>query len=315
MIDDWDDIRVFAAVVRTGSLSGAARLLNLTQPTVSRRIADLEEKQGFPLFSRKHRGMVLTEAGDAIWSRAEEMEACYLAITRQAAGPPGDLTGMVRLSVTEGLAALWLPPHLAAFRSVYPGIVLEIIADNTPADLAKRAADIAIRLARPVSETLVARRVGELRSALYAHADLVALIGQARVKADLDRYPLVDYIWADQRGTEGWREIVQGHSNVAVRTNSSLTEVEAIRNRLGVGLLPVYVETIFPEIVRVLPDLTWRPREIWLVGHRGVQQVPRMRKVYDYLVALLRAEARRLTLGAAAPPSAATARNRTETGD
>ena len=158
---DWSILRDFIAVAETGGLSQAARRLRVSQPTLSRRIAALEEQLKAQLFQRTPRGLSLTDAGEHVLVGARRVEEEALAIERQADAAQQTLTGTVRLTVTESLGALWLPQKLAAFHAQYPGVCVEVLVDNRAANLVRREADIAIRLFRPDQPDLIARHVGE----------------------------------------------------------------------------------------------------------------------------------------------------------
>ncbi|MFD2263445.1 LysR family transcriptional regulator [Lacibacterium aquatile] len=279
----WDDIRLFVAVAHSGSLSAAARQLNMQNATISRRIAALEEQCGGPLFLRHRTGLVITELGDRIMARAEEMAAAAQGIDNEIAARDKTLSGLVRVSATEGMAGYWLLPRLSKFKEANPSISVEVDFQNTSVDLIRRAADIAIRLKRPDEEGLIARLVGRLEMGLFASADLVRRRGLPTSVNELEPLGLVDYTWADPTGTEGWRDIIIRSGNNATRVNSALGQVEAVRSGLGVSLIPRYVGQRF-NLIPIVPDFSWRTREIWLVAHNDLKSVPWIRRVYDFLV-------------------------------
>lgn len=284
-MNDWDDIRIFLAVSRAGSLNAGARVLGLTQPTVSRRISQFERRLGVPLFGRTKDGLVLADAGRSLWSRALAIEEHAEAIHRQVVRHDDRVSGLVRISTTEGFGAYWLTKRLTGLGVRHPHITLEIQLDNSLADLMKRDSDIAIRLARPVTRDLVARRVGLMRFGLYASAGYLERRGPLSSPSDLLRHRLVTFIWDTASGGDEWRRLITDHPDIAFTSNSSIGQVQAIRAGYGVGMLPTYICEEHSDLVPVLPQQEWPTRDIWLVADRDVKMSARVRAVYNEIVA------------------------------
>ncbi|WP_292925765.1 LysR family transcriptional regulator, partial [Novosphingobium sp. 63-713] len=167
----WDLYRTFAAVLREGSLSAAARALGLTQPSVARHVEAFEQAVGGKLFLRSQRGLSPTDRALALQPYAEELVAASAAMLRTASADPEDIAGTVRISASEIVAAEHLPPMLAAIRRQYPKLSIELVASDAVDDLLQRRADIAIRMVDPAQQALVARRIGTVQLGLYAHRD------------------------------------------------------------------------------------------------------------------------------------------------
>ena len=165
---DWRALQDVVTVAETGSLSAAARRLNVSQPTVGRRIEQLEEQLGALLFNRTARGLVLTKVGEGILGHAKQMEEGALAIERIATGANQELQGNVRISLIEDLGIQWIPQKLNEFHKEFPQLAIEVNIDNRNVDLLRREADIAIRLARPEQADLICRKAGMLHFGLYA---------------------------------------------------------------------------------------------------------------------------------------------------
>ncbi len=165
---DWDDLRFFLAIARTGSLTAAARELRVTQSTVGRRLASLESSLGARLLHRTPEGYVLTLAGEAILGQAERVEAEALSVERAVGGRDAQLEGIVRVAAVETLASHVLAPCFCALQSRSPEIVIELLADVRQLSLAMREADVAVRLSRFEQHDLIARRIGGLAYGLYA---------------------------------------------------------------------------------------------------------------------------------------------------
>src|SRR5438045_3651035 len=157
---EWDDLRHFLAVARSGSLTEAARALKASAATVGRHIETLETRLGARLFEHRSTGYVLTEIGRSILIRAEEAEAAVLAVEREVQGVDRRLSGKVRIATTEDIATMVVMPGLAAFHALHPGIELEVVAKFDLANLTRRDADLALRTVRPEKGDLLVRRIG-----------------------------------------------------------------------------------------------------------------------------------------------------------
>ncbi|MEI9964655.1 MAG: LysR family transcriptional regulator [Caulobacteraceae bacterium] len=165
----WDIYRSFLAVARRGSLSGAARALQLTQPTLGRHVDQMEQALGAPLFTRSPQGLLPTETALALVPIAEAMESAAAAIVRAASARPGEIAGVVRVTASEVVGAEVLPPILAGFCERHPKTDFELHLSNRTEDLLRRDADIAVRMVRPTQAGLVARRLGDTVLGLHAH--------------------------------------------------------------------------------------------------------------------------------------------------
>ena len=167
-LNNWDDVRFFLAVLESGSFSGAGERLRVDQTTVGRRLAEMEKRLGAKLFDRHGKGMRPTPAARGMSEQAGRMAAAAATIERRLSGIDGEMAGIVRIAVTEGLASGWLTPQLSDFQLAHPGILLEVISGDQPLDLGTREADVAIRLVRPEAPQIVVQRMGVMRFALYA---------------------------------------------------------------------------------------------------------------------------------------------------
>ncbi|MBI3453059.1 MAG: LysR family transcriptional regulator [Rhodospirillales bacterium] len=287
---DWSDLRVFVELVRQKSLSGAARALGVTHATIARRVARLESMLGQSIVDRRAGGYAPTAEGARIAVIAGEMEARALAIARRASGTGPAIAGTIRLTATEGFASVFLMPRLGAFAARYPGLDIEIIADIRNLSLARRDADLALRLGRPKSEEIVARKLADLGYGFYAaHAYLERRAPSAAL-AGGDRYIGYD---AGTTDLPEARHLAAhaGDARAGLRSNSLLVQVAAARAGLGVALLPHFFAASAPELVRL--DVRGAGdfrRELWLLIHRDLRRVPRVRAAVDFLVATMRRE-------------------------
>jgi DNA-binding transcriptional LysR family regulator len=291
---DWAWLRDFAAVAEGGSLSAAARRLGISQPTLTRRVAALEEYLGSEVLQRGPRGVQLTEIGEAILPAVRRIRDDIAQIELAASGRDAALAGTVRISATEGLANHWCTPLLREFQQAHPGIDIEIDVRNRNANLVQREADIGIRLGRPRQADLVARRVGEVALGLYASADYVARRGHPTTREELAGHACVGYDESIRDTEVGrWIERLVDGGRIVFRANGLMTQLEAIRSGWGIGVTSVFLAREDPRLVRVLEDVELLI-ELWLVTHPGLRRSARIRAVYDFLAARFEADRNRL---------------------
>ncbi len=164
---DWDDLHLFLAIARAGTLTGAAPQLRLSQPTAGRRLRNLEDACGCALFQRTATGLRLTDEGEAMLLHVERMEEEALALARQLTGHEGLLQGQLRLSASEWFSRLVLAPRIAAFSIAHPFVTIELLADSRVVDLGRREADLVFRLPRFEEPDIVQRRFTHVRYDLF----------------------------------------------------------------------------------------------------------------------------------------------------
>lgn len=299
---NWDDIRLFLALAREGSLSAAARQLKVDHSTVARRISALEKTLGLRLFDRLARGYVLTEEGETLLTTAGRMEAEALALERQASGRPS-LQGNVRISTSPMLASLFLAPRLVEVRFRHPDIRIALSGSNRVVDLNRREADIALRLTKPSESGLIARRMGAVGFGLYASPQYLAA---HRVKD----YGFIGYDESlGQISQQHWLEQQLGSRPIVFLCSDMTTMYHAACAGMGVAVLPHFVGTTDPKLRRVAAEGSAPDREIWLLVHPDLRRAPRIRAVMDYLIALFGRE-RQLLQGGAPPRRSALAKRR-----
>jgi DNA-binding transcriptional LysR family regulator len=291
---DWDDLRFFLAIARTGSLTAAARDLRVTQSTVGRRLASLEASLGARLLHRTPEGYVLTLAGEAILGQAERVEAEALSVERAVGGRDAQLEGVVRVTAVETLASHVLAPCFCALQRRSPEIVLELLADVRHLSLAMREADIAVRLSRFEQHDLVARRVGGLAFGLYASPGYVERHGEPDFGAGCPGHRLI----AGLDGSEvpqvaGWLAEAAPRAIVAMRTDSPEAQLQAALGGVGMASLPRLRGDAEPERLRRLRPPTPPPLvvDIWLAVHKDNRRTPRIRLVTDAVAAAVRERA------------------------
>jgi DNA-binding transcriptional LysR family regulator len=283
---DWSDLRFILAVARHRTLTAAARSLGCDQSTVTRRLAAFQSALGTRLIDRRGGSYVLTAAGERLRPRLEAVEAEALAFERAAQGHDEVPRGAVRLTTVETLASRLLAPRLAALRERSPDIALEIDVDRRDFDLARREADVALRVARPRQAQLVAKKVGAIGLALYASDGYLAKRGAPRLgERSVDHEVVAD---VDERAwTPGERLLsacVPG-ARVSFRTTSWLTRVAAVEAGAGISALPCFVADASPSLRRLGSDPVLR--DLWLIVHRDLQRVARVRAVLDFVADII----------------------------
>jgi len=278
-MENWDDLRYFLAVARKGSVRGAAAGLNVNHSTVSRRIDAFEKKLGVRLFERLSTGYLITQAGEEMLQSAEQVEAEIAAIDRRVVGRDARLSGLLRVTLHESLAQKLLMPDLAVFCETYPEIELELIISHSMADLAKREADIAIRISNNPPETLVGRRILKYAAAIYASEDYLARNDFASGGEDLTWIG-----WSDAVSDPQWvRDSPYPKAPTHNRIVNPLSQLEAVKAGMGLSMLPCFMCDTEPTLRRVPPAVTSPGRDIWLLTHEDLRNTARVRRFLDFM--------------------------------
>lgn len=281
---EWDDLKYFLAVARSGSLTEAGQRLKTSASTVSRRIAVLEKRLGVHLFDRKSSGYVLTESGVEIRQKAEDVEAAALSVERAALGRDMISSGVVRVTASDDIAANLVAPHLGRFQDRYPNIVLEIIAQMELADLTRREADIALRGSRPTRGHFVIRRAGVWHFGLYASRNYVETHHLKPGLNDLSEVKIITWTkqWSHLRGGPWFAEYARG-AKVALASDSRRVHHAACKAGLGVAILPCALADKETDLICLLPPKKVLSLPLWLVVHRDLARTARVRAVLDFL--------------------------------
>lgn len=292
---DWNRIRAFLATAEAGSLSAAARLLGLTQPTLGRQVTALEADLGVVLFERAGRGLVLTPTGRDLLDQVRPMAEAAARLALVATGRSQAIEGPVRITATEACAAHVLPPLVAQLRAAHPGITVEILATNRTADLLRREADIAIRHVASRDADLIVRKVGEDRGRPYATPAVIDRLGRPAAWQDLANADFVGFGDPDDF-VDGMRALGMdiARRQVPVVVDSYLVHWELVRQGAGIGFINEAVGDAEPAVRRVLPDAAPIVFPVWLATHRELHTSRRIRVVFDLL-----ADALGAALGAA----------------
>lgn len=282
---DWDDLRFFLAVARSGRLTAAARRLGADHATVSRRITSLEESLKAKLFERRPQGYALTGHGEQLLAKAESMETEALAIQSEIGGADMALSGTVRIGAPDGFGSSFLAPRFAGFTKAYPGLELQLIAMPRLLSLSKREADVAITLAPPKEGKVVARKLCDYRLGLYASQDYLDAMPPIAAAEDLFAHRIVGYI-DDLIFTpelDYLDEVAKG-LRAQIQSSSVLAQMNAVAAGAGIGVIHHFMAVDEPRLVPVLPESVSITRSFWLLVHADLKDVARVRAVVDFVV-------------------------------
>lgn len=281
----WDLYRSFLAVLEERSLSGAARRLGLTQPTLARHLDALEEAVGAQLFLRSPRGLAPTETALELGPYARSLATTSAALLRTASGRADEVRGVVRVSASDVVGAEHLPPILVQLRAQHPELVIELALSNAVENVLERAADIAVRMVEPAQEALVARHLPPIRLGLHAHRRYLDRKGIPASLAALEEHDLIGF----DRETSAIRAALGrypmlGRPALALRTDSDLAQLAAIRAGFGIGICQRPIARHEPDLVHLLPDDFVLDLPVWIVMHEDLKTSRRYRAVFDALV-------------------------------
>ncbi len=286
---DWNLIKSFLGVLDAGSLSAAARHLGASQPTLGRHVSELEEALGVTLFERSRDGLRPTQAALAIAEHARAVADSTGAVALAAAGRAKDVAGTVRITASDVVATFLMPAIIADLLAEMPGLEVELVPTNDIENLLRRDADIAVRMTRPEQLDLVARKLGDIPVAVYAHRDYLARAGSVPSSpAELDGHTVIGYDRSDLviRGfREGGMEVDRHFFRF--RCDDQVACWHALLAGVGIGFAPCYLARDHPELVELSSQFEIEPIPMWLVTHRELRTSARIRAVYDFLVARL----------------------------
>jgi DNA-binding transcriptional LysR family regulator len=277
---DWEDVRFFAALARNGTLAASARSLKVTHATVARRLANLEATLGRALFTRGAAGFTLNAAGAAVMDEAAQMEMAAGALSDRREAQ-GSIAGLVRITIARVFADGFLAERLAPLHAQYPELEVELVATSRNLSLARREAEIALRLARPVTGELTARRVMTLDYGFYAAPEYAARLASGATPTfigfDAGSEQVPEATWA--------RRFLAGR-RVALRANSQCAQAAAARGGAGIALLPGLLARATTGLDPIEFAAGPPSRELWLLMRPDVARLARVRAVADYLVEL-----------------------------
>jgi DNA-binding transcriptional LysR family regulator len=286
----WDIYRTFLSVLNEGSLSGAARQLGLTQPSVGRHMDALEDALGFQLFTRTRLGLEPNAQALELKPYAEAIAAQASALQRIASAQGATVRGVVRLSASDVIGSEVLPKILAPFMAQHPEIEIELSLSDALADLLNREADIAIRMTEPTQSALVVQKAGDIRLGMFAHTDYLNHMGVPKGFDDLKGHRIIGY----DKETGFVRAMKQsypvlGGIGFQFRTDSNLAQLSAIRAGLGLGICQVGLAREPVALTRLLPELVDVPLPAYVAMHENLKNIPAYRATFQALARGLKA--------------------------
>lgn len=289
----WDLYRSFLAVMREGSLSGAARALAMTQPSLGRHIRELEAALDTALFTRSPQGLLPTEQAIRLVPHAETMASATAALRRAIGAGEDAARGVVRVTASEVIGTEVLPPMLAEFRRANPGVTIELVVTDLSQDLLRKDADLAIRMTRPTQQALVARRLNRIELGLFAHPRYLRRHGTPASLDELRGHSLIGFDHeAPYVRSLRPRHLPWTREQFALRTDHPLAALAAIRAGYGIGICQVPLAARTPKLRRLLPRELSIPLECWVVMHEDLRRQAAVRSLFDYLGDALNAYAR-----------------------
>lgn len=287
---DWNLLKSFLAIMEAGSVLGAAKKIGGNQPTLSRHIAELEEKLGVVLFERTARGLKPTAIAHLIFPSVHEMALSSQKIAFSIMQSNQSLRGVVRISCSQVMATFLMPPLMIEFRKIHPDIKIDLVSTNHISNLLNREADIALRFIRPEQHSLIAKKLCDLHFGAYATKNYLSSIG---VEIDKSRYLTLSEIFQfDVIGLDKEMSLIDVLSAsglqvekemFAFKTDDHVAGIHLVSHGGGIGFMPKYVASQFEQMQSVLDDTLQQSLPMWLVTHREIRDAPLIRLVYDFL--------------------------------
>ena len=285
---DWDDYRYFLAVAEAGTLSAAAQALGASQPTIGRRVAELEKRLEAKLFHRSPSGYQLTELGQQVHERVKAIDKEAQWIERKVSYSDRVPEGRVVLTTTEDIGYFCLAPLLGRFHEQHPEIDLDLIIAYHAVDLLSGEADIALRVGNPKSAQLVGRRLCKLRFGLFASKEYLARHPVPRTVEDLNHHSVIESVrQLNNFAQTTWLRRHSEQGRVAFSCDNLMVQLSALEAGLGIIALPHYMLTHNSKVRTLLADQFELALDLWMLTPRDLRRVPRVRAVLDFLSAQL----------------------------
>ncbi len=272
----WDDLRIFLAIARARSISGAATRLGLQHSTVSRRLRALEERLGTRLTERKASGYELTEAGEELQLSAHKIEAEILGFEGARSGEDAGASGELRVTAINNMASSVLMPAFARFSTAYPDIELHVLVSNKFVRLAERDADVALRLTNTPLDTLIGTRLAKVASTVYGARAYCAEVnaGERRAK----------WLGVECCGFHmSWTKDACPEHDHNFFVDDTLLTLSALKAGAGLAYLPCFMGDGEPSLVRFMPPEPQHDLGLWLVYHRDMQRTKRVQLFREHM--------------------------------
>jgi DNA-binding transcriptional LysR family regulator len=287
---DWDDVRMFLAVARTGQILAASKRLGVNHATLSRRVTTLEERLKARLLIRRTNGCELTSEGEIFLHAAERMETEMLRAQASVGHLDRTIAGTVRIGAPDGFGVSFLAPRLGRLIARYPELRIQLVPVPRSFSLSQREADIAITLERPDQGRLVSSKLTDYTLGLYASQTYLANAGMPESVEALKGHPRIGYvedlIFTPSLDFTG--EVMRSW-DASFEISTAIGQTEAVRSGAGIGILHDYIARQYPELVRILPAIAIR-RAYWTTYHESARDLVRVRTVIDFLQELVGGE-------------------------
>ncbi|WP_064693883.1 LysR family transcriptional regulator [Rhizobium aegyptiacum] len=287
---NWDDVRIFLAVARTGQILAASKRLGLNHATLSRRLTSLEEALKTRLFIRRTNGCELTAEGEVFLASAERMETEMLAVQASLGHTDTAIAGTVRVGAPDGFGVSFLAPRMGKLIERHPELKIQLVPVPRSFSLSQREADIAITLERPEQGRLVSSKLTDYTLGLYASRGYLASNGRPGDVEALKAHPRIGYvedlIFTASLNFSG--EVMRSW-DASFEISTAIGQTEAVRSGAGIGILHDYIARQYPELERILPEVSIR-RAYWTTYHETARDLVRVRSVVDFLQELVSAE-------------------------
>jgi len=287
---NWDDVRIFLAVARTGQILAASKRLGLNHATLSRRLTSLEEALKTRLFIRRTNGCELTAEGEMFLASAERMETEMLAAQASLGHTDTAIAGTVRVGAPDGFGVSFLAPRMGRLIERHPELKIQLVPVPRSFSLSQREADIAITLERPEQGRLVSSKLTDYTLGLYASRDYLASRGTPGDIDALKAHPRIGYvedlIFTASLNFSG--EVMRSW-DASFEISTAIGQTKAVRSGAGIGILHDYIARQYPELQRILPEVSIR-RAYWTTYHETARDLMRVRSVADFLQELVSAE-------------------------
>ncbi|WP_338547777.1 LysR family transcriptional regulator [Roseovarius phycicola] len=290
----WDDLRVFLAVARSESLSGAGRALKLDPATVGRRIGRLEHVYSTPLFAKSPTGYSLTDAGQRLMAHASRAELAMQDASEELAGQAGGLSGQIRIGAPDGVANFLLPQVCASIAAENPELEVQIVAQPRVFSLTRREADMVVAVSPPTAGRLSVQKISDYSLHLAASGAYLRQAPTITALSDLKAHRMVGYIpdMIFDKELDYLHET--GIERVALASNSVSVQMNWIKQGGGIGIVHDFARAWFDDVITVLPEVFSLTRSFYLVRHEDDRRLERMNRFAEALGTGIRQEVARL---------------------
>ncbi|PIB24936.1 LysR family transcriptional regulator [Amylibacter kogurei] len=290
---DWDKLRIFHAVADIGSLTHAGEKLHLSQSAVSRQIRALEESLNVILFHRHARGLILTEQGELLFNATQDMSRKLETAEARIRDSEDEVFGELRVTTTTGFGTLWLAPRMGRLYELYPELKIDLILEERVLDLPMREADVAIRMKEPSQADLVRRRIMTVNMQLYASQSYLDKHGTPETVEDLQNHRIISQSLTARQVNESvaWlKTVLSDEQHIKHMTvNNYFGVMQATMHDVGIGVMPDYVSSLVPELVRVLPNDESKEIPVFLAYPEELRHSKRVNAFRDFVVEEIKA--------------------------